>query len=240
MKWTLVTGGSKRLGAATSLALAKRGNPVLIHYRNSRQEAEAVAAACKKFGVDAEVIQGDFSTLESTMAFIEKCLKSYPEMKTLINNVGNYLIKSAAETTPEEWNALFQSNVNAPFALCRSLLPSLRACRGNIINIGVAGANNIHADVKRTAYMAAKMSLLMLTKSLARELAPFQVRVNMVSPGYLENAVDLPNAKMPMQRPASLDEVLNAIFFLLDEENSYITGQNIEVSGGLALMGNWP
>lgn len=236
MKWTLVTGGSKRLGAAICLSLAAKGHSILVHYRQSKQEAEAVAAECRKSGIDAEVIQGDFSSMESTAEFTKKCLKQYPEIKNLINNVGNYLVKSAAMTTPEEWNALFQSNLNAPFALCHSFLPSLQSCQGNIINIGVTGANSIHADVKRTAYTATKMSLLMLTKSLARELAPSQVRVNMVSPGYLENAVDLAGAQLPMQRPASLEEVVRVISFLLDENNHYITGQNIEVGGGIGLL----
>lgn len=236
MKWTLVTGASRRLGAAICHSLASLGYPILVHYRNSQQEAEAVTAECRKLGVDAEMIQGDFSSLESTNRFIEKCRKHYPDIKTLINNVGNYLVKSAEATTPEEWNALFQTNVNAPFALCHSFLPSLKACQGNIINIGVVGANTIHADVKRTAYLATKMSLLMLTKSLARELAQSQVRVNMVSPGYLDNAVDLSKARLPMQRPATLEEVIKVIIFLLDENNGYITGQNIEVGGGLGLF----
>lgn len=235
MKWILVTGGAKRLGAAISLSLAKQGHSILVHYRNSQHEAEAISAKCRKLGVDAEIIYGDFSSLESTQAFINTCLKQFSEVKTLINNVGNYLVKSAEATTPKEWNDLYQTNVHTPFALCHAFLPSLKACQGHIINIGVAGASNIHADIKRTAYMATKMSLLMLTKSLARELAPSQVKVNMVSPGYLENSVDLKEAKVPMQRPAALEEVIHVISFLLDEKNGYITGQNIELGGGLGL-----
>lgn len=236
MKWTLVTGGSKRLGAEICLSLATHGHSILIHYRNSRQEAEDVAAECRKKGVEAEVIQGDFSSLESTLQFIDDCKKNFTDIKNLVNNVGNYLVKSAETTTPEEWNALFQINVHAPFALCQAFLPSLKVAGGNIVNIGVTGINHIHADVKRTAYVATKMSLLMLTKSLARELASYHVRVNMVSPGYLENAIDLSEAKLPMQRPASLDEVTRVILFLLSDENSYITGQNIEVGGGIGLL----
>ncbi len=235
MKWTLVTGGSKRLGANICLALASQGDSILVHYRNSKQQAEDIASQCRKLGVEAKTIQGDFSSMESTRSFIQNCMKLYPEIKTLINNVGNYLVKPACETTPEEWCELFQTNLNAPFALCQALIPSLKAYRGNIINIGVTGINNIHAEVKRTAYSATKMALLMLTKSLARELASSHVRVNMVSPGYLENAVDLAEAVFPMQRPAYMDEVSRVILFLLNEENSYITGQNIEVGGGIGL-----
>jgi NAD(P)-dependent dehydrogenase (short-subunit alcohol dehydrogenase family) len=236
MKWTLVTGGSKGLGAAICRSLASQGHSILIHYRHSKQEAQEVSTDCRKFGVSAEIISGDFSNDSSLQAFIKECLHRYPKIITLINNVGNYLIKSAAETTPKEWNTLFQINVHAPFALCQTFLPSLKECQGHIINIGVVGINNIHADVKRTAFMATKMSLLMLTKSLARELASEHVRVNMVSPGYLINSVDLNEAKLPMQRAADFEEVANAISFLLDQQNGYITGQNIEIGGGIGLL----
>lgn len=236
MKWTLVTGGSRRLGADICQELAVQGYSVLIHYRNSKDEAEDVALRCRKMGVKAEMIYGDFSNAESTQVFAKECLMKYPDIKNLVNNVGNYLVKSAALTTPEEWNALVQTNLNTPFALCHAMIPSIKAHRGHIINIGVVGANNIHADIKRTAYLMTKMSLCMLTKSLARELAPFGVRVNMVSPGYLEYAVDLDGAKLPMERAASSKDVLNAISFLMNENNSYITGQNIEVGGGVGLI----
>ena len=172
MKWTLVTGGSRRLGADICLELAAQGHSLLVHYRNSKGEAENVALRCREMGVEAEIIYGDFSTEESTQAFAKACLMKYPDIKNLINNVGNYLVKSAASTAPEEWNALIQTNLNAPFALCHAFIPSITLCQGNIINIGVVGANNIHADIKRTAYLMTKMSLCMLTKSLARELAP--------------------------------------------------------------------
>lgn len=235
MNWTLVTGGSKRLGAEICLSLAQQGHSILVHYRKSKEEAETIVNACQKLGVEAQMISGDFSSLKSTKKFTEKCLRNFPSIKCLINNVGNYLIKSAGNTTPEEWNALFQANLHAPFALCHAFLPSLIACQGSILNIGVVGINNLHADVKRTAYLSTKMGLFMLTKSLAREFANSHVRVNMVSPGYLENAVDLATADLPMERPASLKEVLRAISFLLDEKNGYLTGQNIEIGGGIGL-----
>jgi len=237
MVWTLVTGGAKRLGAEICLDLAKQGMPVLVHYKSNQAEAESVAERCRGYGVDAVAVRGDFSTTASTQQFIDNIQAEFPSIKYLINNVGNYLIKSAGETTVEEWTSLYQINLHAPFALSRALLPSLRRYRGSIINIGTAGSASFVADVRWTAYKMTKMSLLMLTKSLARELAHSQVRVNMVSPGYLENSIDLPETmpKMTMQRPAHLDEVVRVISFLLDDKNAYITGQNIEIAGGVAL-----
>ena len=238
MKWTLVTGGAKGLGAAICKALALKGESLLIHYCLNEKLALAVANECRSYGVDAEIIQGDFSSSESTTLFIEKCQKQYPDIKNLINNVGIYLIKGASVTTSFEWNTLFQINLHAPFALIHSMLPSIRQSAGNIINIGVVGINNIHADTHRTAYMATKMALWMLTKTLAKEVACSNVRVNMVSPGHLENSIDQPvDFKNYLQgRRASSTDVTNALNFLLEEENGYITGQNIEVGGALGLI----
>jgi len=237
MKWTLVTGGAKGLGAEISMALAKEGFSVLVHYRKSWKEANQVAEVCRSHGVCSEIIQGDFSSITSLNEFIQRCHKQFPSIENVINNVGNYLIKKATETALEEWESIFQTNLHAPFALSTCFLNSIRANQGSIINIGVVGLSSARAEVQRTAYMVAKMSLWMLTKSLARELAHEGIRVNMVSPGYLENSVDLPEdlSKLPMMRPAALCEVSRMICFLLQKQNSYITGQNIEVGGGINL-----
>jgi len=236
MGWTLVTGGAHRLGARICLDLAERKHSVLVHYHTSHQEAESVVKACRSLGAVAEMIQGDFTTIATTEAFIKKSQGHFP-IKALINNVGNYLVKSASNTTVEEWSALFQSNLFVPFALSRAYLPTLCQYEGSIINIGIAGIDRVQANTYSTAYMSAKMALLMLTKSLAKEMVSKRVRVNMVSPGYLENAIDLPEAvgHLPMGRPGTLEEVSRVVMFLLEETNSYITGQNIEVAGGVRL-----
>jgi NAD(P)-dependent dehydrogenase (short-subunit alcohol dehydrogenase family) len=235
MNWTLVTGGAQGLGAVLCESLAAEGYSILVHYRHSQQEAENVADRCRQYGVESQTIEGDFSSLGSTIHFTEQCLKRFPGMKNLINNVGNDFIGSVEATTPEEWQKLFQVNVHAPFILSQAFLPMLKTSKGNIINIGVAGINQIRASVERPAYMAAKSSLLLLTKSLAKELASSQVRVNMVSPGYLENSVAKPKGVLPMDRLGTLEECARVVSFLLKEENGYITGQNIEVSGAVGL-----
>src|ERR1700730_7804943 len=123
--WTLVTGGAKGLGAEICLTLAAEGYPLVIHYRSSREEAEKVAAECRQLGVEAECLQGDFSSLETTRQFIEAYRSRFPSTANLINNVGNYLIKSAGQTTLEEWYSLFQTNLHAPYELIQALLPSI-------------------------------------------------------------------------------------------------------------------
>lgn len=237
MAWTLVTGGAKNLGANICLTLAQHGYDVVIHYHQSRSEALEVVQACQAFGVRAASIQGDFSSTDSILDFVKRYLHQFQDTANLINNVGNYLIKTALETEVEEWDDLFQTNVKAPFILIKNLISSIRLHQGHIVNLGLSGIGSVQANTYCTVYSMAKLSLWMMTRSLAKELASDQVRVNMVSPGYLETSMDLPKRldRLPMGRLAQCVEVSQVIVFLLSQQGTYITGQNIEVAGGIGL-----
>ncbi len=237
MGWALITGAAKKLGAEISRTLAQRGHNIVIHFRSSEKEALEVAKECQSFGVETICIQGDFSTVESTKKFIAAYLKKCPASEILVNNVGNYILKPLTATDVEEWMDLYQTNLNTPFMLTQALLPSLKKAHGSIINIGVAGARNFRANVNAPAYVSSKQALWSMTLSLAKELASCQVRVNMVSPGYLEDAIDLPDdpATLPMGRAAKYREVALAVAFLLNQDSKYITGQNLEIAGAVGL-----
>ena len=235
--WILVTGGAKRLGAAICLALAEKGYSIAVHYRHSEKEALEVVAKCQALGVQAIPIQGDFSSVAGVMNFVQRYLQQFPETSALINNVGEYLVRSALQTSIDEWMRLFQTNLHTPFLLSQALAPALIRSKGQIINIGVMGLMRRHANTYSTAYAIAKDGLWMLTLALAREFASQGVRVNMVSPGQLEISIDLPQDtnQLPMHRPGYCREVCHVVNFLLDPASAYITGQNIEVAGGVGL-----
>lgn len=235
MEWTLVTGAAKGLGAQICLMLAQKNHHLLIHYRKSFQEATSLAEKCRGFGVQAELIEGDFSSMDLLEKFAEKT--QHYRVKNFIHNASYYFVETALKTPPSEWEKTFHTNFLTAIFIMQRLKKSIQETRGNMISIGVAGAGKILADTYSPAYTSSKLALLMLTKSLAKELAGFGVRVNMVSPGYLENSIDLPSdlSTLPMQRLGTLEEVAEVVAFLLDEKNSYITGQNIEVAGGVRL-----
>lgn len=237
MAWSLITGGSKRLGATLAVFLAQKGYDIVIHYHRDKSEADNVVNQCKAFGVQAEAIQGDFSSIETLTDFSKRYLKEFPETVHLINNVGPYLIQSALKTTVEEWTSLFQSNFLTPLFLIQQLVPSITRQKGRIINIGVSGINHLSGSTYASAYKMIKTSLFLLTESLALELASQGVCINMVSPGQLDISVDLPKdtTKLPMGRPGTSQEVANVVEFLLNPMTTYVTGQNIEVAGGLGL-----
>ncbi|MEC7840483.1 MAG: SDR family oxidoreductase [Chlamydiota bacterium] len=236
-EWTLVTGAAKGLGEEICRSLAKNGIPVILHYNTSENAALTIQQQLMEQGADVEIIQGDFSTAVGTKEFTERLLALNLPIKNIINNVGNYFIGSLLNTSVEEWESLFQTNTHAPFMIIKALSSSVRKFTGSVINIGVAGVNNCCADVYSPAYTLSKTALLGLTKSLAKELAADHVTVNMVSPGHLENSVDLPKNinKIPMKRPASFEEVTDMILFLISDKGRYITGQNIEVAGGIRI-----
>ncbi len=206
----LVTGGAIRLGRAISLALANQGHTVLVHYNRHEKEA-------KELGFPT--IQGDFNQLDD---FIARCPK---EITGIVHNVGNYQLGKGSENL----EPLLQSNLLAPIKLTEALQPSIQAAKGTIVFLGTSGLNN--AWTRAVPYGITKSALLFYMKSLAKQLAPYEVNVNMVSPGQLEISEDLPE-NLPMKRPGSCSEVAQFVASLFSPESHYITGQNIEMSGG--------
>ncbi|MEZ5315742.1 MAG: SDR family NAD(P)-dependent oxidoreductase [Chlamydiales bacterium] len=240
MKPILVTGGAKGLGAMLCKQLAARGHEIVIHFHKSEREAESTMKVCQNLGVMAETIQGDFSTTSSLDLFTQEYLDRFPSTKGIVNNVGNYLISLPSKVEKEDWQSLFQTNFFAPVSLIQSILPQLKQEKGRIVNLGTSGLLPMKAFLNITAYAITKSALWLYTRSLAKELANDHITVNMVSPGFLETAIDLDkNSKfvpiLPMGRPAKLEEVASVVTFFFEPENQYITGQNIEVAGGFGL-----
>jgi len=236
MSWVLITGGAQKLGRALALALAKE-HPIAIQYCESGQEAEELQRLIQASGGRSEIIFGDFSTQKGVEDFLISYQKRCGRTKALLNNASAYLFGSFLTTPFPLAEELWQCNFLAPLLLARALAPFLAAEKGCIVNLGVAGIFKALADTRTSFYTLSKLSLWMLTQSLAKELAAQNIRVNMVSPGYLTGSVDAPGSleQIPMKRLGNYEEVASIVAFLLDPKNSYITGQNIEVAGGVRL-----
>jgi NAD(P)-dependent dehydrogenase (short-subunit alcohol dehydrogenase family) len=237
MQWTLVTGGALHLGAEICRAAARVGRNIAIHYRTSEDAALRLREELIGYGVAAEIVQGDFSTFQETEDFLHRYLEQFHQTDAVINNVGNYLLGAASATSPQAFADLMQVNTFAPLAIMQALLPSLKQHKGRIVNIGIAGSHSAAANTHAAAYNLSKLALCMLTKSLAKELAEHGVTVNMVSPGYLDHSVDMPAdmLRIPMGRLGTFQEVAEAVLFFLSKDSAYITGQHLEVSGGIRL-----
>jgi NAD(P)-dependent dehydrogenase (short-subunit alcohol dehydrogenase family) len=234
--WTLITGAAEGLGSAIALGLAKQGIAVVIHFRESEAHAIELVRACEQYA-PADMLQGDFSSSQSIADFLNRYHEQFPNTLNLINNVGNMVTGSFVDTPVAVAESLFQTNLFAPIQIIHRLLPALKKNQGSIINIGTAGLPFHASDPYAAPYFSTKLALWGLTRSLAQELIPHRVRVNMVSPGFLENAIDLPQdpSLLPWGRPADFEEVVRAVEFLIDPQSSYITGQNLEIAGGVSL-----
>ncbi len=232
----LVTGSARGIGRAIVLALARQGFDVAVHYHQSALEAEQTRQEALQHGVRAIRVQADVTQVKEAQGLIEEVAGQLGGLQVLVNNVGNYLKKPIEATTPEEWQAMLDSNLNAPFYLTQAALPYLsQTGYGRVVNIGFAGAQNLLARPEITPYVIAKTGLILYSKALAQRLAPRGITVNVVAPGVAENSVSKPLKEIPMGRLAHLEELARAVLFFVDEQSSYITGQVVEVSGGWNL-----
>ncbi|GIW27230.1 MAG: bifunctional dihydropteridine reductase/dihydrofolate reductase TmpR [Meiothermus sp.] len=232
----LVTGSARGIGRAIVLALARQGFDVAVHYHQSALEAEQTRQEALQHGVRAIRVQADVTQVKEAQGLIEEVAGQLGGLQVLVNNVGNYLKKPIEATTPEEWQAMLDSNLNAPFYLTQAALPYLgQTGYGRVVNIGFAGAQNLLARPEITPYVIAKTGLILYSKALAQRLAPRGITVNVVAPGVAENSVSKPLKEIPMGRLAHLEELARAVLFFVDEQSSYITGQVMEVSGGWNL-----
>lgn len=242
----LITGAAKRLGRAIAVDLASKGWPLLLHYRSSAEEIHLTKALCQKayekLGVSRaiELIQGDFSSEVSIGNFVDELETRFQDdIYGVINNVGHYFWEEASKTEIARSRDLFLVNFHAPSEIMRkvSFLLKEKGRGGRIVNIGTPGLHRHGADTFSPMYSASKAALYHLTKSYAKELAPYHISVNMVSPGKLTNSVDtdLPQHSIPYGRLGDPEEVSRVVSFLCENSSGYITGQNIEVSGGFCL-----
>lgn len=235
----LVTGAARRTGRGLALALARAGADVVVHYGQSRQDAESAVAEIAALGRRGFAINADLAVPGQAEALIEATLTQAGRLDVLVNNIGNYPLGDPLGLSPHQFRVTLETNLTAPYALIRAALPALVASgAGQVINLGYAGVEHMIANTRAMAYQISKAGLLVLTRSLAQALAPQGVRVNMVSPGHIDNSVDLPadiESHVPLGRPAQVDDIAGALLFLLSPAGGYITGANIEVAGGYRL-----
>jgi len=233
----VVTGGARRLGRHLCVSLARRGYDVVIIYRSSADDARTLEQEIADTGGRARALKVDVADKHAVAAAFAGIGGSEGRVDLLVNNVGNYNPQHVTALDPDVWDDTIAANLSGAYYCCYGALP-LMSAGGSIINIGMAGLEGIRANTRGTDYFVSKTGLLVLTRALAAAYAPQQIRVNMVSPGQLDNSVDLPPPEdishwVPIGRPGTLDDIAQAVHYLLDA--SYVTGQNLDVAGGYRL-----
>lgn len=239
-KVALVTGAARRIGAVTARMLHQAGSDVVIHYRNSAQDAQDVQAELNAVRpASCYVVQGDLLKVDKIPAMIDEVLDKTGRLDVLVNNASSFYPTSLGDITEEHWDDLMGSNLKAPLFLAQAAQKALNETQGCIVNmVDVHGFRPLKGY---PVYCAAKAGLLMLTQSLARELGA-TVRVNGVAPGAIlwpemevnQAARDELLAKTTLKREGTPEDIARAVLFLARDAD-YITGQVIPVDGGRML-----
>src|SRR5271166_2742284 len=237
-KTALITGGARRLGRATALALAEAGADVAITFRQSAKEAQHTVIDVSSFGVRAVALRCDITDEKSVKATIEEMAKELGGIDILVNNAANYETAEFEKLTLKQWDAIFASNTRGPFLVSREAVKLLRQRRGRIINMGSLGG--LRPWATHAHYCSSKAAVHMLTKVMAKALAP-AIAVNCVAPGMIDLGEKAAAGFMkrmakqtPMRRNGTGEEIAAAVLFFATAPH-FITGQIMAVDGGLGL-----
>jgi pteridine reductase len=239
-RWVLITGAGKRIGACVARTLQAAGANVAIHYRGSKGPALAVANELNAARAGSAITVGaDLLDIAGLPALVEEVVGQTGRLDILVNNASSFYPTPLGEVTEDQWDDLIGTNLKAPLFLSQACVPHLRAARGSIVNIV-----DIHASRPlrhHTVYGPAKAGLGMLTRTLARDLAP-DVRVNGVSPGAIlwpedgmsDKAKQTILEQVPLKRPGEPSDIADCILYLV-RDAVYVTGQIIAVDGGRSI-----
>ncbi len=237
----LVTGSARRVGAAIARRLHAAGYDLAVHYRNSHDAMQALAGELETQRPGSVwAVRADLSEFDRLPEIVAGAVGRFGRLDALVNNASSYYPTPIGPTTPQQWDDLFATNARAPFFLSQAAAPHLKASRGAIVSLV-----DIYAERPlggHAVYCMAKAALVMMTKSLARELGP-EVRVNAVAPGnvlWSDNPVkaetpEVVRERTALQRQGSPDDIASAVHWLL-QGNDYVTGQILAIDGGRSVF----
>lgn len=243
-KAAVVTGGSRGIGRAVAVELAKRGARLVVNYNQSAEAANEVVAGIAAEGGQAKAIQADVSDLKQAEALVKATVEAYGQIDILVNNAGTTRDMVIMMMPEEDWDVVMRTNLKSAFNCSKAAVKAMMRKRyGRIINMtSVAG---LAGNAGQTNYAASKAGLIGFTKSLAKEVGPRNITVNAVAPGFIPTDLtkDLPEdlrqaaiKATPLGRWGTVEEVAYAVAFLASDEAAYITGQVLSVDGGMVMQ----
>ena len=239
----VVTGGSRGIGRAVCVALAKQGCNVIVNYCHGETNAQETVALCKAEGVEAVAVQADVSTAEGCKTLFDAAVSAFGRVDVLVNNAGITRDGLMIRLGAEKWNEVIQANLNSVFYMTSAIgAQMMRKKAGSIVNI--TSISGLHGNFGQANYTAAKAGVIGLTKTAAKELGSRGIRVNAVAPGFIQTDMtdtlsdeikENAKSRIALGRFGKPEEIAEAVAFLASDKASYITGQVLSVDGSTAL-----
>lgn len=237
-KVSIVTGASNGIGRAIAERLAEEGAIVVVNYSKGAEQAQQVVAGIQAKGGKALAVQADMSQVSDARRLVVDTVKQFNRLDILVNNAGKFIPKPLEETTEEDFNSVIALNAKGPYFAMQEAARALKD-GGRIVNISTGGTH-LHFP-GATAYLGSKAALEQYTKGLAQELAPKGITVNTVSPGFTDTGMMTEEYRQigiqlsPMKRLGVPKDIADVVAFIVSEEARWLTGQTIQVGGGIVM-----
>lgn len=242
-KTVTISGAARGIGRAIAVELAAEGANISFNFLKSATEADALEKEIKNLGATSKAFQSDIRDYASVKSWVDETRELFGGIDIIINNAGITKDKSLVFMDPAEWNEVIHTNLNGTFNLTRAAILGLIKQKSGVI-INIASVSGITGIPGQTNYSASKAGIIGFTKALAKEVAPYNIRVNAVAPGFIETDMikDLKEVylnkiteEIPLKRLGTADEVAKAVKYLVSDEANYITGQTIVLDGGMSM-----
>ena len=242
-KVALITGATRGIGKQIAITLAKEGYNIALNYRKENEDLENAKKEIAELGVEVLAIQGDVSKYEDCERFVKEIIEKFGHIDVLVNNAGITRDCLLIRMKEEDFKQVIDTNLGGTYNVTKNVISyMMKAHSGRIINI--SSVVGIVGNAGQTNYSASKAGIIGFTKSLAKEVASRNILVNAIAPGFIETDMtgvlkeEIKNEiakNIPMKRMGSAQEVAKVVKFLTSDDSSYITGQVINVDGGMVM-----
>ena len=242
-KVVLITGGTRGIGSEIAKKFAKEGCNLVLNYVSDSTDVEKIKSEFDEYGIDVLVLKADVSVFEDCENLVKEAIAKFGKIDILVNNAGITKDTLIAMMKEDAFDKVIDVNLKGTFNVTKNVVPYMMKKRnGNIINI--SSVVGVVGNAGQSNYAASKAGIIGFTKSLAKELAPRNIRVNAVAPGFIDTDMtsvlsdkvkENINLQIPLKRMGKAEEVANVVSFLANDESSYITGQVINVDGGMVM-----
>ena len=240
-KLALITGGTRGIGKQIALTFAKEGYDIAINYRTENDDLKNTKREIEANNVKCFAVQGDVTKFEDCEKFVKQIVEEFGNIDVLVNNAGITRDTLLMRMKEEDFDKVIEINLKGTFLVTKAVIPYMMKKRnGRIINL--SSVVGVTGNAGQSNYSASKAGIIGFTKSIAKELASRNIRANAVAPGFIDTDMtsilsdDVKaniNVQIPMKRMGTAREIANVVYFLGSEESSYITGQVINIDGGM-------